>query len=45
MITEMGIDIPQIARKTQIKVKESVEIMTGNQVAQVNVHVEGSGKY
>ena len=45
VITELGIDIPQIARKAQIKVKESVEIMTGNQVAQVNVHVEGSGKY
>ncbi len=45
VITELGIMIPEVARKVQIKVKESVEIMTGNQVAQVNVHVKGSGKY
>lgn len=29
----------------QIKVKESVEIMTGKPVAKVNIHVEGNGKY
>ncbi|MEG0495319.1 MAG: Asp23/Gls24 family envelope stress response protein [Eubacterium sp.] len=45
VITELGIDIPKVAKQTQIKVKESVEIMTGYQVALVNVHVEGSGKY
>lgn len=45
VITDLGIDIAQVARRVQIKVKESVEIMTADQVAQVNVHVEGSGKY
>ncbi len=45
IITDLGINIAQIARSVQIKVKESVEIMTATQVAHVNVHVEGSGKY
>lgn len=45
VITGAGLNIPQIARKTQIKVKESVEVMTGGKVAAVNIFVEGSGKY
>jgi len=45
VITKSGINIPDIAKKTQIKVKEAVEVMTGKQVAAVNVHVIGSGKY
>lgn len=45
VITAEGVYIPQVAKMTQIKVKESVETMTGKQVASVNVFIEGSGKY
>ncbi|MGI6109377.1 MAG: Asp23/Gls24 family envelope stress response protein [Bacilli bacterium] len=45
VITEKNVIIPTVCRNAQIKVKESVEIMTGKPVAKVNLHVEGSGKY
>ncbi len=45
VITEKGVVIPHVCRNAQIRVKESVEIMTGKRVAAVNMHVEGSGKY
>ena len=45
VITEKNVVIPKVCRSAQIKVKESVEIMTGKPVAKVNIHVEGSGKY
>lgn len=45
VITRSDIDIVKVCRTVQIKVKESVEIMAGKQVSQVNIHVKGSGKY
>ena len=45
VITGTGVDIIKVAKQAQIKVKESVEIMAGKSVSQVNVHVKGSGKY
>lgn len=45
VITEKGVIIPKVCRKAQAMVKESVEIMTGKPVSQVNIYVEGSGKY
>lgn len=45
VITAVNVVIPDVCRVAQIKVKDSVEIMTGKPVAAVNMHVEGSGKY
>lgn len=45
VITDRNVVIPNVCRVAQIKVKESVEIMTGKPVSDVNIHVEGSGKY
>ncbi len=45
IVTRSDIDIVKVCRTVQIKVKESVEIMAGKQVSQVNIHVKGSGKY
>lgn len=45
VITDKNVIIPDVCRVAQIKVKDSVEIMTGKPVAEVNIHVEGSGKY
>lgn len=43
VITRRGIDIINVAKQTQIKVKESVEVMVGKKVSQVNIFVKGSG--
>ena len=45
VITEKNVVIPKVCRSAQIKVKESVEILTGKPVAKVNIHGEGSGNY
>lgn len=45
VITDRNVIIPNVCRTAQIKVKESVEIMTGKPVVAVNIFVEGSGKY
>ncbi len=45
VIMRSGVDIVKVAKMAQIKVKESVEIMAGKQVSQVNIYVKGSGKY
>ena len=41
IIVEYGARIPDIAFEIQKKVKQSVESMTGLNVAEVNVHVQG----
>lgn len=45
VITDRNVIIPDVCRIAQIKVKDSVEIMTGKPVDAVNIFVEGSGKY
>lgn len=45
VITDRNVVIPEVCRTAQIKVKDSVEIMTGKPVIAVNIYVEGSGKY
>lgn len=45
VITSLGIKIPEICEEVQKKVKESVEIMAGKPVSQVNILVKGCGKY
>lgn len=45
VITRSNVDIPKVAEQVQIRVKESVEIMTDKSVSRINVHVKGSGKY
>jgi len=41
MIVEYGCRIPDVAWQIQEKVKESVENMTGLNVIEVNIHVQG----
>jgi len=41
LIVEYGVVIPEVAKEVQKKVKLSVETMTGINVTQVNVHVQG----
>lgn len=41
MIVEYGVIIHEVGRKSQIKVKEAVEAMTGLNVSEVNVHIQG----
>lgn len=41
IIVEYGCRIPEIAWSIQEKVKESVETMTGLNVIEVNIHVQG----
>lgn len=41
VILEYGVIIPDIAIKIQEKVKDAVETMSGIQVMEVNIHVEG----
>ena len=45
MITGLGINVKKVCEKSQQKVKESVEIMSGKPVAEVNILVKGCGKY
>jgi len=41
IVVEYGVSIPDVAKEVQRKVKVSVETMTGINVTQVNVHVQG----
>ena len=41
IIVEYGVRIPEIAFEIQTKVKKAVETMTGLNVTEVNVHVQG----
>lgn len=41
IVVEYGVVIPEIAWKIQENVKSTVENMTGLEVTQVNVHIEG----
>ena len=45
VITDRNVIIPNVCRTAQIKVKDSVEIISGKPVSAVNIYVEGSGKY
>ena len=41
IIVDYGVRIPEVAWKIQENVKRAVESMTGLQVVEVNVHVQG----
>ncbi|MDI6870024.1 MAG: Asp23/Gls24 family envelope stress response protein [Bacillota bacterium] len=41
IITEYGVQIPEVATKVQENVKRAIESMTGLSVVEVNVHVQG----
>jgi len=41
MIMEFGARIPDVALEVQEKVKQAIEAMTGLEVVEVNVHVQG----
>lgn len=41
MVVKYGSRIPEVAQKVQERVKEAVENMTGLNVVEVNIHVQG----
>lgn len=41
VITEYGVSIPDVARTVQTNVKTAIENMTGLDVVQVNIHIQG----
>jgi uncharacterized alkaline shock family protein YloU len=41
VVLDYGVRIPDVAQKIQENVKRSVEIMTGLDVVEVNIHVQG----
>lgn len=41
LIVEYGVRIPEVAWKVQQNVKQAIESMTGREVVEVNVHVQG----
>jgi uncharacterized alkaline shock family protein YloU len=41
IIVEYGVSIPELALRTQEKVKQAIESMTGLAVIEINVHVQG----
>lgn len=43
IIVEYGVRIPDVALKVQENVKRAIESMTGLEVVEVNVHVQGVG--
>ena len=43
VMIDYGVSIPDIALKIQENVKNTVETMTGLNVSQVNIHVQGIG--
>lgn len=43
VIVEYGVRIPDIALQVQENVKQAIESMTGLEVVEVNVHVQGVG--
>ncbi|MDD5602981.1 MAG: Asp23/Gls24 family envelope stress response protein [Eubacteriales bacterium] len=44
IIVELGYRIPDVAWEIQEKVKKSVEMMTGLDVIEVNIHIQGISK-
>ena len=43
VVIEYGVRIPEVAMQVQENVKKAIESMTGLQVVEVNVHVQGVG--
>ena len=43
VVIEYGVRIPEVAMQIQENVKKAIESMTGLQVVEVNVHVQGVG--
>lgn len=43
IIVEFGIRIPDVALKVQENVKRAIESMTGLEVVEVNIHIQGVG--
>lgn len=43
LIVEYGVRIPDVAQEVQENVKKAIESMTGLEVVEVNVHVQGVG--
>lgn len=41
VITEYGVNIPEVAQAVQKNVKSAIENMTGLDVVQVNIHIQG----
>lgn len=41
LVVEYGCRIPEVARKVQESVKRAVESMTGLDIADINIHVQG----
>ena len=41
VILEYGVNIPDVAIKVQEKVKDEIEKMSGMEVVEINIHVEG----
>jgi uncharacterized alkaline shock family protein YloU len=43
VIVEYGVRIPDVALRVQENVKKAIESMTGLDVVEVNIHVQGVG--
>jgi uncharacterized alkaline shock family protein YloU len=43
IIVEFGVRIPDVALKVQENVKKAIESMTGLEVVEVNIHIQGVG--
>lgn len=43
IIVEFGVRIPDVALKVQENVKRAIESMTGLEVVEVNIHIQGVG--
>jgi uncharacterized alkaline shock family protein YloU len=43
IIAEYGVRIPDVALKIQENVKQAIESMTGLEVVEVNIHIQGVG--
>lgn len=41
IISDYGVSIPEVAKQAQVNVKNAIENMTGLDVVQVNIHVQG----
>jgi len=41
LITDYGVSIPEVAKTVQVNVKTAIENMTGLDVVQVNIHIQG----
>ncbi|HCJ09808.1 MAG TPA: Asp23/Gls24 family envelope stress response protein, partial [Clostridiales bacterium] len=41
LVVEYGVRIPEVAQRVQESVKQAVESMTGLQVVEVNIHIQG----